>query len=228
MTNKFIPLYDQQAHITQPLYDQQVHTTLCPVLTPLSDQQAHTTLVPTSSHTLQTSSHHSTTSELTPLYDQWTHTTLQPVSSHHSTTSELTPLYDHWTHTTLWPLNSHHSTTSELTPLCNTVNLRLHATYPHIHSIHKSRRIRHWTWEGDHCGLDHQWSHQYNEGKDRPESCLPPDSSTSCGLGAPGHGQDMSPIWLPFSSFSYQQLRRCTPLDHGWLLWGPAATQPTS
>ncbi|KAL5491639.1 hypothetical protein EMCRGX_G016970 [Ephydatia muelleri] len=31
---------------------------------------------------------------------------------------------------------------------------------------------------------------QYNEGKDQPESCLPPDSSTNCGLGAPGHGQD--------------------------------------
>eukprot|EP00731_Ephydatia_muelleri_P033476 Em0030g33a len=27
---------------------------------------------------------------------------------------------------------------------------------------------------------------QYNEGKDQPESCLPPDSSTNCGLGAPG------------------------------------------
>ena len=91
------------------------------------------------------------------------------MNSHHSTTSELTPLYDQRAHTTLRPLNSHHSTTSELTPLCNTVNLRLHATYPHIHSIHKSRRSRHWTWEGDHCGLDHQWPHQYNEGKDRPE-----------------------------------------------------------
>ena len=185
MSSELTPLYNQWTHITSPvlihvpLYDQQAHTTLQTVSsyhcmtsehTPLYNQWTHTTLRPVKSH-------HSTTNKLTPLYVQCSHHSLtnkltpllQPVSSHHSTNNKLTPLYNQWTHTTLRPVSSHHCTTSELTPLCNTVHLRLHATYPHIHSIHKSRRSRRWTWEGDHCGLDHQWPHQYNEGKDRPE-----------------------------------------------------------